>query len=327
MLLYILLPMQNLLASQENKSFFHPNDNLAATANEYALDQQNKGYRDFNEDTTAGLYYLHARYYDSQTRQFLTKDPAGMKNLYGYCTENPIDNEDSTGLSSATILLGILGIAGVITYYRGEATNNKTMKWVGGVTTAISLVGIFGKNGYDKYFASGGVDRSRITEDNSVADVKTNQKNEVSTKDSDEIWGIENKEDAALNMKDEQKRITKHVAERGDSNKYMNVIKNLNACNIAIKKQDKLGCFTIKDILDKHKQINIIRHNKVEILEQLLDNYMNVGEGGIENEGKFKEILRLLELRVLVQIKKIKILNNINDINDNLTRMRLEARK
>ena len=98
MLLYI-FPAQNLLASQENNLFLNSHSNsVATTENEYTLDRQDKGYRDFNQDINANLYYLHARYYDQNTRQFLTKDPAGMKNLYAYCAKDPVNNIDPKGL-------------------------------------------------------------------------------------------------------------------------------------------------------------------------------------------------------------------------------------
>ena len=99
--LVFVLPMQNLFASQKYKPFFSSNNggsNMVVTGNEYTLDQQSKGYRDFNKDAIAGLYYLHARYYDPNTRQFLTKDPAGMKNLYGYCVKDPVNYADPKGL-------------------------------------------------------------------------------------------------------------------------------------------------------------------------------------------------------------------------------------
>jgi len=99
MLIYV-FSLQNLFASQEYKSFLNSNNggsNMAVTENEYTLDQQNKGYRNFNQDTAAGLYYLHARYYDPNTRQFLTTDPARMKNLYGYCVKDPVNEWDPTG--------------------------------------------------------------------------------------------------------------------------------------------------------------------------------------------------------------------------------------
>jgi len=99
MLVYV-FSVQNLFASQEYKSFFHSNNadgNMSVMGNEYNLNLQDKGYRDFNEDTTAGVYYLHARYYDSATRQFLIKDPAKMKNLYAYCAKDPVNYIDPDG--------------------------------------------------------------------------------------------------------------------------------------------------------------------------------------------------------------------------------------
>jgi hypothetical protein len=62
---FLLLPVvlvfvflaQNLLASQGCRSFFDASNegrNMVVTANEYTLDQQNKGYRNFNQDTNAG---------------------------------------------------------------------------------------------------------------------------------------------------------------------------------------------------------------------------------------------------------------------------------
>ena len=69
---------EHLFASQKYRSFFHSNNadsNMTVVENEYTLDQQDHGYRNFNKDANAGLYYLHARYYDPNTRQFLTKDP------------------------------------------------------------------------------------------------------------------------------------------------------------------------------------------------------------------------------------------------------------
>jgi len=102
-ILIFVFSAQNLLASQGYKTFLHPNNldnSMTIAGNEYNLNQQDKGYRDFNEDSTAGLYYLHARYYDSNTRQFLTKDPAKMKNLYGYCVKDPVNEWDPTGLAA-----------------------------------------------------------------------------------------------------------------------------------------------------------------------------------------------------------------------------------
>jgi RHS repeat-associated protein len=134
MLLYI-FSVQSLFAAQAYKSFFHSNSartSMAATANEYTLDQQDKGYRDFNQDTNAGLYYLHARYYDPKTRQFLTKDPAGMKNLYGYCVKDPIN---------ATDPIGLFPVQGLI------ALGTKFMELLGWVKTKfMDFAGRFGRD-------------------------------------------------------------------------------------------------------------------------------------------------------------------------------------
>jgi RHS repeat-associated protein len=134
MLVYV-FPVQNLFASQEYKSFLNSNNsgsNMAIAANEYSLDRQNKGYRNFNEDTSAGLYYLHARYYDPNTRQFLTKDPARMKNLYGYCVKDPLDYSDPKGqVGVQWIMQTVKEVAGSIggaakktwSYIREDASN------------------------------------------------------------------------------------------------------------------------------------------------------------------------------------------------------------
>jgi len=123
---------------------------MAVTANEYTLDQQNKGYRDFNEDTTPGLYYLHARYYDPQTRQFLTKDPAGMKNLYAYCKKDPINDEDPTGqLPYKKIGLAVLGIfelagfvIGIIKTIKSSSEQKTNQLWIWGAEMiACTIVG------------------------------------------------------------------------------------------------------------------------------------------------------------------------------------------
>jgi RHS repeat-associated protein len=53
-------------------------------------------------DSTTGLYYDHARYYNSVTGRFVSQDPkgfnAGDTNLYRYTGNDPINNTDKTGL-------------------------------------------------------------------------------------------------------------------------------------------------------------------------------------------------------------------------------------
>jgi len=52
------------------------------------------------QDTETGLYYLHTRYYDPTTGQFLTRDPleAQTGQPYQYAANNPINNTDPSGL-------------------------------------------------------------------------------------------------------------------------------------------------------------------------------------------------------------------------------------
>lgn len=61
-------------------------------------------YRSYYFDTDMGLYYLHSRYYDSQTRRFISTDQAEMTlyaednlNLYAYCKGNPVYYSDPEG--------------------------------------------------------------------------------------------------------------------------------------------------------------------------------------------------------------------------------------
>lgn len=45
------------------------------------------------------LYFMRARYYDTEVGRFLSEDPIWAVNLYGYAGENPINNLDPNGLS------------------------------------------------------------------------------------------------------------------------------------------------------------------------------------------------------------------------------------
>ena len=52
-------------------------------------------------DTSTGLYYDRARYYDPQLGRFISQDPIGYNggmNLYAYCGDNPTDAVDPNGL-------------------------------------------------------------------------------------------------------------------------------------------------------------------------------------------------------------------------------------
>ncbi len=57
-------------------------------------------YAGYCYDSESGMYYLSARHYDPETRQFLSKDLSrndGEQSAYGYCLGNPIFGTDPTG--------------------------------------------------------------------------------------------------------------------------------------------------------------------------------------------------------------------------------------
>jgi RHS repeat-associated protein len=57
-------------------------------------------YAGYYADTDTGLYYLHARYYDPASAQFLTRDPLESLSgtAYGYAGNNPVNASDPNGL-------------------------------------------------------------------------------------------------------------------------------------------------------------------------------------------------------------------------------------
>jgi len=53
-------------------------------------------------DTTAGLYYVRARWYDASMGRFISEDPIGLAggiNNYAYALNDPVNLSDPTGLS------------------------------------------------------------------------------------------------------------------------------------------------------------------------------------------------------------------------------------
>ena len=79
-------------------------------------------YRGYYYDTESGFYYLQSRYYDPEICRFINADEytsTGQEflgyNMFAYCNNNPISNQDSTGelAITAIILIGsaIIGFA------------------------------------------------------------------------------------------------------------------------------------------------------------------------------------------------------------------------
>lgn len=58
-------------------------------------------------DEVTGLYYLNARYYNSDMGSFLSQDTYRVGNLYGYCNNNPISYIDPSGHSSVVVSGGV----------------------------------------------------------------------------------------------------------------------------------------------------------------------------------------------------------------------------
>jgi RHS repeat-associated protein len=88
-------------------------------------------------DSETGYIYLRARYYDSSTGQFLTRDPAGLltRSAYGYVHGNPINRIDPSGLFPGE---GILGDA-------WDATGGRVASWANKNRAAFaSLVSMVG---------------------------------------------------------------------------------------------------------------------------------------------------------------------------------------
>ncbi len=71
-------------------------------------------YRSYYQDNETGWYYLNSRYYDVETLRFITMDDISYLgasgsvlsyNLFSYCENNPVNNEDSTGNYSKKMLI------------------------------------------------------------------------------------------------------------------------------------------------------------------------------------------------------------------------------
>jgi len=72
-------------------------------------------YRCYYYDTETGFYYLNSRYYDPQTRRFISADSITTNtgndvlgyNLYSYCKNSPVGSADYDGHSPQTMMLGL----------------------------------------------------------------------------------------------------------------------------------------------------------------------------------------------------------------------------
>ena len=93
-------------------------------------------YRGYYYDNETGLYYLQSRYYDSNIRRFINSDNTKVaqsckdyiygKNLFAYCSNNPINETDNNGNVFFSIIVKSLSkmFLGVLSQYAGDIISN-----------------------------------------------------------------------------------------------------------------------------------------------------------------------------------------------------------
>jgi RHS repeat-associated protein len=75
------------------------------------------------EQDPSGFYYYRARYYDPETRRFLTEDPIGFHggvNFYAYARNNPVNVNDPSGRIPLDTILDVAAIGYDIHTIRSE---------------------------------------------------------------------------------------------------------------------------------------------------------------------------------------------------------------
>jgi RHS repeat-associated protein len=85
-------------------------------------------YASYCYDSESGLYYLSARSYDPQTRQFLSKDLAradGEASAYQYADGNPVSNTDPSGYN----ILGSIAVSHAVSWVGSEFDSAASSAW------------------------------------------------------------------------------------------------------------------------------------------------------------------------------------------------------
>ncbi len=112
-------------------------------------------YRGYYYDADLNLYYLNSRYYDQNTRRFISPDAQISddilgKNLYLYCGNNPVTRKDDTG--EGWLFAAICGAVGALFNAGEKVVSNisEGKKWSEGILGAAAggfvggFVGTFG---------------------------------------------------------------------------------------------------------------------------------------------------------------------------------------
>lgn len=68
-------------------------------------------YASYYFDKETNLYYLKARYYNSELGRFNTRDPVVNENLYVYAENNPVIFKDDNGEFIGAVIGAVIGAA------------------------------------------------------------------------------------------------------------------------------------------------------------------------------------------------------------------------
>ena len=93
-------------------------------------------------DSTTGLYYDHARYYDSVTGRFVSQDPMGFEagdtNLYRYVKNQPTNSVDPSGKAEPGWVTGAKRL-GVVVFLTGCTVGGAVVGAGGSIPTTGGL--------------------------------------------------------------------------------------------------------------------------------------------------------------------------------------------
>ena len=95
-------------------------------------------YRGYYFDSETGFYYLQSRYYDPVVKRFLNADSYSSTdsgfvgyNMFAYCNNNPVGNQDPTGdiFITTLILIGAIVVGGGVAVYTGVKARQAGCGW------------------------------------------------------------------------------------------------------------------------------------------------------------------------------------------------------